>query len=70
METGAATAAPLPKLDVFPTPQPLTPEEQVLAVFAAKAPLTERQALLDAQKQADAPLSIAALQIQPLDPPN
>jgi len=70
METGAAKAAPLPKLDVFPTPQALTPEEQALTVFAAKAPQSERQALIKAQKQADAPLSIAAIQIQPLEPPD
>jgi len=70
METVAAEAAPLPKLDVFPTPQPLTPEEQAFVVFAARAPQSERQALIEAHKQAEAPLSIAAIQIQPLDPPD
>jgi hypothetical protein len=66
----AATNAPLPKLDVFPSPQPLTPEEQALVAFAARAPEPVRQALIDAQKQADAPLNIAAIEIQPLDPPD
>ncbi len=66
----AAKAAPLPKLDVFPTPRPLTPEEQALAVFAAHAPESERQSLIEAQANADAPLSIAAIQIQPLEPPD
>jgi hypothetical protein len=64
-----ANSAPLPKLDVFPTPQPLTPQEQALAVFAIQAPALELQALIEAQKQDDAPLSITAIEIQPLDPP-
>lgn len=64
-----AKTAPLPKLNVFPTPQPLTPEEQALAEFAARASTSERQSLLTAQEQADAPLQIAAIQIQPIPPP-
>jgi hypothetical protein len=59
----------LPKLDVFPTPQPLTPAEQELVAYIAHAPETELQSLVDAQKQMDAPISIAALEIQPLRPP-
>ena len=65
----AARTAPLPKLDVFPTPRPLTPEEKTLAIFAAQASEPERRSLIEAQQQADAPLSIAAIQIQPLEPP-
>ncbi len=65
----AARAAHLPKLDVFPTPRPLTPKEKALAIFAAEAPEPERRSLIEAQQQADAPLSIAAIQIQPLEPP-
>jgi hypothetical protein len=60
----------LPKLDVFPSPQPLSPEEKALVSFAARAPEPVRQALIDAQTQADAPLNIAAIEIQPLDPPD
>ena len=63
-------AAPLPKLDVFPTPQPLTAEERALVAFAANAPKPELKAVVDAQPQADAPLSIAAIEIQPLDSPD
>lgn len=63
-------AASLPKLAVFPTPQPLTPAEQALAEYAAHAPQADRQALLEAQKQIDEPLSIAAIEIQPLEPPD
>ncbi len=66
----ASVEDPLPKLDVFPTPQPLTREERALAVFANHAPEPELRALADAQSQAGAPLNIAAIQIQPLDPPD
>jgi hypothetical protein len=59
----------LPKLDVFPTSQPLTPAEQELVAYIAHAPESERQSLIEAQKQVDAPLSIAALEIQPLRSP-
>ena len=46
----AAKSVPLPKLDIFPTPQPLTSQEQALVEFATQAPASERQALLEAQK--------------------
>jgi hypothetical protein len=59
----------LPKLDVFPTPQPLTPEEKALVTYVAHVPEAERKSLVDAQKQMDAPLSIEALEIKPLEPP-
>jgi hypothetical protein len=64
----AGKPARLPKLDTFPTPQPLTPAERTLAEYAAHAPEAERQALLEAQKQIDNPLSIAAIEIKPLEP--
>jgi hypothetical protein len=70
MAAVTAKAAPLPKLDVFPSPQPLSPEEQALVDFAAHAPKSELKALADAQSQVDAPISIAAIQIQPLEPPD
>jgi hypothetical protein len=66
----AANNAPLPKLDVFPTPQPLTHEEQALAVFAIRIPARELQALIEAQSEDDSPLNITAVDIQPLDPPD
>jgi hypothetical protein len=68
VDTGKAL--PLPKLDVFPTPQPLSPEEQALAVFAARATKTERQSLIEARAQADAPIRIAAIEVQPLNAPD
>ncbi len=62
-------SAPLPKLDVFPTPQPLTPEEQALVAFATQVPQQQVEAVIEAQKQAGAPLTIAAIRIQPLEQP-
>jgi hypothetical protein len=66
----AASVAPLPKLEVFPTPQPLSPAEQELATYAANAPVPERQSLIEANKQSEAPLKIAAIHIPPLEAPN
>jgi hypothetical protein len=60
---------PLPKLDVFPTPQPLTPEEQALVNFVSRAPASERNSLIEAQQQRDVPLTIAAIKIQPIELP-
>jgi hypothetical protein len=64
----AANPAALPKLDVFPTPQPLTPQEQALAICIRKAPASELQALIQAQKQ-DEQLLLASNKPHPLDPP-
>jgi hypothetical protein len=58
--------ATLPKLDVFPTPRPLSSEEQALVHFVATAPASERNAALAAQQQVDEPLHIAEITIQPL----
>ena len=65
-----AQPGPLPKLAVFPTPRPLTAEEQALVDYTSQAPENERQKLIEAQKKLEAPLSIAEIQIQPLDPPD
>jgi hypothetical protein len=65
-----AAHAPLPKLDVFPTPQPLSPEEQALAHFVAHTPPSEIKSLQDAQQKLDEPLNIAEIQIQPIKPSN
>jgi len=64
-----STQVRLPKLDVFPAPQPLTPAETEFVAFIAHAPLAERKSLVEAQTQLDAPLTIAALEIKPLEPP-
>ena len=66
----ATRSVALPKLDVFPTPQPLTQAEQALVAFAVRAPEAERQSLIAAQKQAEAPLSIAAIEIPPIESPD
>ncbi|HEX8712722.1 MAG TPA: hypothetical protein VF730_12670 [Terracidiphilus sp.] len=65
----AAKSAPLPKLEIYPTPQPLTPQEEALVNFAAHATQSEREALIAAQRQNDAPLSVAAIEIKPLESP-
>lgn len=67
--TVAARAQSLPKLDVFPTPEPLTAAEKALVDFAARAPALERKAFIEAQQQTDAPLTIAAIKIQPIELP-
>ena len=59
----------LPKLDVFPTPQPLTPQERGLAAVAVQAPAPLRQALATAQEQDNAPIRIAEIHIPPIQPP-
>jgi hypothetical protein len=65
----AIQAAVLPKLDVFPTPQPLTPEERALALIATQIPLPAREALVEAQSLDAQPVRIAEIQIPPLEPP-
>lgn len=65
-----AQAAPPPKLDVFPTPHPLTLEEQALALVAVHTPPPELQALAKARDDAEPPMSIAAVHIPPLEPPD
>ena len=65
-----AQAAPLPKLDVFPTPQPLTAEERALVLVVTQTPLPAREALVEAQSLDDSPVRIAEIQIPPLEPPD
>ncbi|WP_058186068.1 hypothetical protein [Terracidiphilus gabretensis] len=60
--------APLPKLDVFPTPQPLSSQERALIRYVAHIPEPDRRALAAAEDQPIAPLAIAAIQIHPLEP--
>ena len=66
----AAIAADRPKRDVFPLPHPLSPEEKALYQFVTQVPEQQRQAVLAAQKEVDAPLKVAALEIQPLEMPD
>jgi hypothetical protein len=62
-------AHPLPKLDVFPTPQPLTPAERALLQFVSSAPNSEGKPTFEAPKQADMPVTISAIKIQPIELP-
>lgn len=68
--TQTVASAAFPKLDVFPTPHPLTPQEQAFAVFAVHASEAERKALAEAQQRINAPLSFAAIHIPPVQSPD
>ncbi|HYK34961.1 hypothetical protein [Alloacidobacterium sp.] len=57
----------LPKLDQFPTPTPLTEQEQLLIQFSGQAPTSTKQQIAKTQKESDAPLRIADLTIPKLD---
>lgn len=61
----AAAPVPMPKRDVFPTPQPLTAEEKTLAVAATSNSTAERNALLQANEPVT-PLNVASIKIPPL----
>lgn len=56
----------LPKKELFPTPQPLSPEMQALVQYLASAPKEERKEFAQAQARLDAPVTIAPLRIAPL----
>lgn len=56
----------LPKLDVFPSPKPLYPEEEALAFFAQPGQAAATQQVLSAQKHLSDPIDIADLKIRPL----
>jgi hypothetical protein len=60
----------LPKQNIFPSPQPLSPEEQFLVAIAAHGPESVRQSLIEAQSKVDAPITISAIEIQPLKMPD
>jgi hypothetical protein len=64
------TAPAPPKLDVFPTPHPLSPEEQALVHFVTTTPESERNAVLTSQQQFNEPLHIAEVVIQPIASPD
>jgi hypothetical protein len=67
--TGAANLTALPKLDVFPTPQPLTEQEQALLSYAQQAPTAQLQALSEAQARDEDPFPIATVHIPAFEPP-
>ena len=61
--------AALPKLDVFPTPQPLTPQEQAMLAFAQQAPAAQVEALSAAQAKDEESFALAASHIPAFEPP-
>jgi hypothetical protein len=65
---GMTNNAARPKLDVFPTAEPLSDENQAFALFVQRAPPSQVRELLTAQTSADAPVTIEELKIQPLTP--
>lgn len=68
-DRGANNLIPLPKLDVFPAPQPLSTGEQAMVSFVAQASEDDRKALIEDQKRVDEPLNISAIRIPPLQLP-
>jgi hypothetical protein len=57
-----------PKLDVFPTPRPLSEQEKLMVAFVQDAPQeAQKQAAQDSEPIQ--PITIADLTIPPLDPP-
>ena len=59
-----------PKLDVFPSAQPLSAEERTMADFAAHATPTGREALLVHDETKYAPLEISSIEISPINMPS
>jgi hypothetical protein len=57
----AAVQERLPMLDVFPTPRPLTAEEQALVAFVRRAPPAVRKAVIEDQQYWDDPIIVADL---------
>jgi hypothetical protein len=65
----AAAPRHLAKLDVFPSTQPLTPTEKEFIAYVARAPEAERKSLVEDDRHVDPPISIATLEIKPIEPP-
>lgn len=56
-----------PKLDMFPTPLPLSRQEQQLIAFANQTSPAEAKQLAEAQQHVDDPIRISPITIRPLD---
>jgi RNA binding exosome subunit len=54
-------------MEVFPTPRPLTAEEQALVTFAAQASPAAKREVIEAERHLGDPIVIAELKIHPLD---
>jgi hypothetical protein len=57
----------LPKMEVFPTPRPLTAEEQALMAFTEQATPEVKKQVVEAEEHLGDPIAIAELKIRPLD---
>lgn len=55
-----------PKLEQFPAPSPMTPEERALVAWVQRDPKAAQQIYADLQKQADGPIEIQSIEIAPL----
>jgi hypothetical protein len=62
-----ARREPLPKLEQFPTPVPLTAEERALIAFVTRYPKEAQQAFEDLRKRSEEPIEIQPIQIPPLE---
>jgi hypothetical protein len=58
-----------PKLDIFPTPVPLSSQEKALVRLIARTPAEQRKKLMAPPEQTNEPPSIAAISIPPIEPP-
>lgn len=56
-----------PKLDVFPTPRPLSAEEQGMVAFASQAPAEVKKAVIEDQQHWDDPIIVAEVGTSPLE---
>ncbi len=69
-----AAAPALPRLEVFPTPAPLTAEEQTLLKSvngrSEEVPAQTAQSATRSEERAVEPIHIAAIHIPPLNPPD
>jgi len=63
---GRARPVPLPKLEQFPAPTPLTQEERALMAFVHRDPKEAEQVFGELRKQADQPIEIQPIEIAPL----
>lgn len=63
----AVASEPLPKLDVFPTSEPLSSRERALVVLVARTPQPELRALAQSQRQ-EIPLTVASIHVLTLEP--
>jgi hypothetical protein len=62
-----ARLEPLPKLEQFPTPVPLTAEERALVAFVTRYPKEAQQAFEDLRKRSEEPIEIQPIQIPSLE---